>query len=94
MTNLGNISRIKVPEDVDEALENLGQVFQQSLATSTTTVTEAKPNKFQYISQDLKYLITAKKKARKVASLTEDSIDKRRANMLGQIVSKELRTIY
>lgn len=85
--NLGNIPRIKVSVDVDQALETLEQVNQQSLASSTTTVTVAKSQKFNNITQVLKELILARKRARKITFRTRDPAERNRANVLGRPLS-------
>lgn len=62
--NLENIPRIEAPEDMDHALENLERVIQQAMSTSMTTVKKSKPNKLEDSSQELKDLITNKRRAR------------------------------
>lgn len=62
--NLENIPRIEAPEDMDHAFENLERVIQQAVITSMTTVKKSKLNKFEDSSQELKDLITNKRRAR------------------------------
>lgn len=90
--NFGNIKTIDNTDDLETAVNHLTENIQSALTNATTLITRKTQNYFD-IPKRVKDIIKEKRRARKIANITNNPEDKRKANQLNNQVKVELEHI-